>query len=303
MMVKYEHGAAQSYRNILVFGPSPCHISVMRKRFRIVLLVLLLGGVGLVLWEIQHARQPKEPVYQGKALSVWLDDYWIESHGDSAESLLMAKTNHEVDEVVRRIGTNAIPILFRMLNATDSPLRKLQYLARDRGWYDFKFKSAPAQAQNIQAAMAFGALGAEAKDAVPELIEMCARKHHEDTRGLVALALGGIGPPASNAVPLLLRTVTNAAPFGAFYNAFRALGKIHAEPEQVVPLMIKFLKDPDVNIRMYSIINLEAFGADARPAVPALVEALTDQVDYIRKRAAQALKVIDPDTAAKAGVK
>lgn len=274
----------------------------MRKWLRIMFIVLLVAGACVVAWNVRPSKEP-EPTYRGKALSVWLDDYWLVSHGDPQEEVLMAKTNQAVDTVVRQIGTNAIPTLFRMLIATDSPFRKLANLARDHGVYNnFNFNSTPAIAQNIHAGMGFRALGADAKDAVPRLINMYNRRQDANSQEIVALALGGIGPPASNAVPSLLRALANTGSFGVPYYSLRALGEIHAEPEKVVPVMIKLLKDPDVNVRMMSILNLQAFGTEARQAVPALVELLTDQGVDTRKHAAQALRAIDAEAAAKAGV-
>lgn len=271
----------------------------MGKKRPIMLAVLIVVAAGGVAWLALRPAEPQEPVYQGKRLSVWLNDYELLSHGPW-EDADIEKQNEKVDKVVRQIGTNAIPTLFRMLNATDSPSKKLKYLAHDHGFYDIKDTDCPsALEQNFQAGLAFRALGANAKDVVPRLIDIYDRRPPGDDRELVARVLGGIGPPASNAVPSLLRAVTNG---GRVWSSLRALGEIHAEPERVVPALIKLLKDPDQQIRQGSIIALQAFKADARPAVPALVESLRDQLDYVRKSAAQALKVIDPATAAKAGV-
>ena len=125
----------------------------------------------------------------------------------------------------------------------------------------------------------------------------------EPYNNFIVSALGGIGPAASNVVPFLLGAMTNPGPHYLPDSSFRALGQIHAYPEQVVPLMIKFLKDADVNVRNRAITNLRLFGPDAKSAVPALIESLSDQVGYVQTNAARALKVIDPEAAAKAGIK
>jgi hypothetical protein len=280
------------------FTPRIGYSEGMGKKRPILLAVLIVVAAGGVAWLALRPAEPQEPIYQGKRLSVWLNDYELIGHGwDDAD---IKKDNEKVDEVVRQIGTNAIPTLFRMLNATDSPLKKLKYLAHDHGIYDIKDTDYPsALAQTFQAELAFRALGAEAKEVVPRLIEIYDRKPPGDDRELVARILGGIGPPASNAVPSLLRTVANG---GRIWSSIRALGEIHAEPAKVVPVLKKLLKDADDEVRKESIVALQAFGADARPAVPALVELLTDHLDYVRKHAAQALKVIDPTAATKAGV-
>jgi HEAT repeat protein len=55
--------------------------------------------------------------------------------------------------------------------------------------------------------------------------------------------------------------------------------------------------------RGVAIESLVEFGAQAKPAVPTLIGLLTDSEAYIRHDASNALKEIDPDAAAKAGVK
>jgi hypothetical protein len=275
----------------------------MGKKDRILLAVLLVAGTGGVAWHALRPTEPQEPVYQGKRLSVWLNDYWISNISRPGDEVLISNNNYQVDNVVRQIGTNAIPTLFRMLNAADSPTTKLDFFLAKHDAYNGRLKSTPlAFEQQYQAAHAFRALGADARGAVPRLIDMYDKSQDEGSKNLVAFALGGIGPPASNVVPSLLHTLTNPALPWVPYSTLRALGEIHAEPKNVVPILTNFLKNPDVNARMRSIRSLQAFGAEAQPAVPALVESLADKVDYIRKGAAEALKIIDPEAAAKAGV-
>lgn len=269
------------------------------KKCTILLGVLAVLAAGAVAYLVLRPADPQEPIYQGKPLRAWLDDYVLLSHGwDEAD---IEKKNEKVDEVIRQIGTNAIPTLFRMLNATDSPLKKLKYLARDHGLYDIKASDYPsALVLKVQAGMALQALGrANPYDVVPWLITIYDHRPPGGDQEIVASILGGIGPAASNAVPSLLRTVANGGRSGS---SIRALGEIHAEPKKVVPILIQLLKDPEDQIRKESVVALQAFGADARPAVPALLELLTDDSDYVKKHAAQALKVIDPAAATKAGV-
>jgi HEAT repeat protein len=56
-------------------------------------------------------------------------------------------------------------------------------------------------------------------------------------------------------------------------------------------------------VRGAAACSLEAFGAEAKGAVPALLELLKDKDEYARGTAAEALEQIDPEAAAKAGVK
>jgi len=273
---------------------------VMRKWLCITLAVLVIASAVILLFGEAHFD---EPVYQGRKLSSWLDDYQIERNGaDPAAWAWADAEDAKVDEIIRKVGTNAIPALLRTIELRDSPISKLRFWIYHNGYHEFKERPVPAWARSFEAAMAFRALGADAKDAVPRLIEMY-RRQSFPYRENIAYALGGIGPPASNAIPWLLRNVTNSEPHYVADHSFGALGQIHSKPEILVPLMIQFLKDSEPNVRSRAIWNLRSFGADAKSAVPALIEALSDSEGTVRTNAARALKVIDPEAAAKAGIK
>jgi len=52
-----------------------------------------------------------------------------------------------------------------------------------------------------------------------------------------------------------------------------------------------------------AVMGLSTAGSTAKAAIPALVSSLNDPDGQVRTMAGQALKSIDPDAAAKAGVK
>jgi HEAT repeat protein len=254
---------------------------------RIIIIALLLAGWGGLAWVVLRTKEPPEPVCQGKRLREWLAGY----NGPSPET----------DEVVRRLGTNAIPTLLRMLRAKDSKVTaKLVKLVRKQ--HLIKFEYTDDYAKNANAARAFDSLGADAKEAVPELIKIFEQNISSNSQNYTAWSLGAIGPAAAKAIPTLLGGTTNTYR-GTRCDAIFALGKIHAEPELVVPALTKFLKDPDREVRASTISSLELFGSDAKPAVSALVQSLNDQNGLVRKLAKSALKKIDPEAAAKAGLK
>jgi len=68
-------------------------------------------------------------------------------------------------------------------------------------------------------------------------------------------------------------------------------------------VLIQALNDPIGPIRLFACMGLWQVGAEAKAAVPALLKALNDADPSVRGQAAQALQHIDPDAAAKAGVK
>src|SRR6266481_3095062 len=164
----------------------PAHTDAMRKQVQIALAVLLVGVGGVIAWQVRRLR---EPVYQGKRLSLWLQNY--SPDGDSPE----------VDEALRTIGTNAIPTLLAMLQAKDSTL-KLELAALGLHY-------TPAETRHMRAEKGFTALGADASNAVPALIEIYKQNVSPSARRAAANALVEIGPGAKEAIPALIKSAGN----------------------------------------------------------------------------------------------
>jgi len=78
---------------------------------------------------------------------------------------------------------------------------------------------------------------------------------------------------------------------------------MHSQPELAVPALIRALNDTDPLIRYEAANGLSAFGTNASAAIPALIESYKNPSKRISKTAAMALKAIDSEAAAKAGVK
>ena len=114
--------------------------------------------------------------------------------------------------------------------------------------------------------------------------------------------LAGLGPAAKSTIPLLLQM---AAPdrgvMGVREPAIAALGRIHCESEKVIPVLISYLDDDAVNDEAATALG--NFGSLAKGAVPKLIPMLKVKDNDAQKAARQALKKIDPQAAAKAGIK
>ena len=85
--------------------------------------------------------------------------------------------------------------------------------------------------------------------------------------------------------------------------AVYGLGRIHSEPEKVVPTLIKCLSDPYVEVQGYAVDALGNFRADAKSAVPVLIEMMQNPNKPLTSQVRTALLQIDPEAAAKADVK
>jgi HEAT repeat protein len=255
------------------------------KRVYIAIAVLAFALVGVVGWQVAHPRDP-EPLYKGKPLSEWL--IGVKGTPDQLQ---------EARESVRHAGTNAIPVLLRLLRMRDSALKlKLINLAQRQQL--IKIKHTAARDWNEVAVYSFGILRTDAQSAVPALVEIANQNISRDSRNLTIEALRYIGPPAEQAVPALLLWATNAD-WLTRANAIMALGDIHAEPHRVIPVLTNALHDTNSDVRYCAVTALEQFGQDAELAV---VKLLNDPDYNVRDNATNALRRIDPEAAAKAGI-
>jgi hypothetical protein len=111
----------------------------------------------------------------------------------------------------------------------------------------------------VQGAYGLGVKGAEARPAVPTLIETL-HSPHVLVRQNAALALGKIGPTAGEAVPALTET----------------------------------LGDKDWTVRRQAALALGQIGPAARPAVARLQKLRGDRQPFVRRAAEEALAQIAP---------
>jgi len=271
----------------------------MRKRVQVALAISFLVLVGVIGWQV---FEPREAVYQGKTLSSWLSGYRRNVFQVGGPPRLAEFIPTNADAAVLQAGTTELPTLLRMLRARDSALKlELIYLAKRQ--HLIKIEYTPAETLNWAALHAFQVLGAKAQSAVPGLIKIVNQRLSPPSQTCALGSLGAIGPPAKEAIPSLLQWVTNADSHLRL-GVIVALGRVHAEPDRVVPVLTNALHDSYDLVRINAAGALGEFGPDATPAVPALVEFLNAQNDSLVKSwVAAALKKIDREAAAKAGVK
>jgi len=257
----------------------------MRKRFQIALVVFLVGVLGVVAWPILSEH---EPVYHGKRLSTWLA-----SDDGSMEAELNAQ------RAVMQAGTNAVPILLRMLRQRDSPLKgKVLDLAQSQPI--IRVYCPRAESRNAGAWVGFSTLGVNAASAVPALMEICDLKISAPSQCYAVRSLAAIGPAAKSATPTLLRATTNSDII-VRAESLHALVCIQAEPDLAVSALTQALSDSNSTVRFVACNSLAQLGEAAEHAVPSLVKALKDPVRDVGERAAVALWSIDPKVATKAG--
>jgi HEAT repeat protein len=121
-----------------------------------------------------------------------------------------------------------------------------------------------------------------------------------ERRCRAAESLGALGPAAKAAVPSLI-LVLKGTDIGMKASAMEALGKIHSDPDVTIPLLVPYLTNDALNDCAAS--SLGDYGSLAREVFPKIVPLLKDKDKSVRRAARSALKKIDPEAAAKAGVK
>jgi HEAT repeat protein len=148
-----------------------------------------------------------------------------------------------------------------------------------------------------EAALALGAMGPSASNAVPALIDML--KREKVPRPLretpvSALALGQIGVPS---VAGLIETLTSPDP-RVRTSAALALGFVGGKASEATKGLVGLLSDPEADVRRAATLGLGAIDPARRELVPALVLMASDEDIFLSSLASSTLERIDPAAAA-----
>ena len=267
------------------------------KRSTLVVAVAVLL-IAFLVWAVLHHR---EPVYNGKPLTDWAQQYgsnrWSGASGAAAAN--------EAEFVIRQIGTNSIPFLIDLIRATDRPFkRKLRTILPPR-WHDaFDLKDDSGKLRRI-GAHGLAALGTNAPTAVHALIEVGKTHPDPDGRYIAVFALRNLRSAAEAAVPFYIQSLTNS---DSTIRNEAAIGLVLV-PRQwpaTLPHLMKYL-DSIKSTSGWEIMHaVDLFGmylgTNAQPSVPILLSLLNHDEPRVRESVTNALPRIDPEVATKAGV-
>jgi len=137
-------------------------------------------------------------------------------------------------------------------------------------------------------AAAIAALGktrSELPIVVPRLLLILNDPKEEAFRAAAAAAFGYMGPDGKEAIPDLLRALKcenladPARSEGIRASVLRALGSMRTHAAESVPSVIKIAADPNMHttIRNSAILTLGEIGAGAKETIPFLVQCLNDR--------------------------
>jgi hypothetical protein len=236
-----------------------------KKGFAIAFLFLTIA-LAYLIW---LAAPPREPNYRGKPLSHWLEGYNQTSYRQAHPEDNQPPNEADANDAVRNAGVRSIPMLLRMLGQpTPSASDRLFALLNRQELFKISWRP---DNHALKALMAFQALGPVATNAMPSLIKMFDANRGTFQQRSIPLIFASIGPPARDAVPSLLRALPGRSPDVKF-PIMRALQSIHPDPAIAVPAFTKCLTDPDGTIRSFAARALASWGAEAKSAVPALLD-------------------------------
>jgi len=267
----------------------------MGKPVQIALAVTLVVLVGVMVSLILSDR---EPAYQGKPLSGWLEQYatnhWSPQSGGELDK--------KAQTAIRQLGTNEIPRYLSMMTSRESPL-KAKLMALVPGPWRRHLHLRSAYEYRILGAYGLIVLGEEGKSAVPFLIVLLSDSD-PDVRYPAVFALRSLGPLASEALPSIIKCLTDPD-VRVQSDAILALGQIHEQPQLVIPILIDNLDNPQSRnnaaalMRSSALWSLCEFREQAKPAIPNLIRLLNDENPNFRMEVTNALRIIDSEAAQK----
>jgi len=170
-------------------------------------------------------------------------------------------------EIIRQIGTPAIPLLVELLRHEEVSFRRFAA--------DASIDLAP-DTESIQLAL-----------------RRALRDEDAIVAGDAARALGALGERASPSVAALVSALSHEDPYVRIYAA-EALASIGPRAGAAAGDLARALSDPIPGVRWSAGEALAGIGPAAQLAVPQLIEALTDEFLYVRICAAEALGSIGP---------
>lgn len=241
----------------------------MNKRLRLAFVFLLVTVLAIASWLTFHSR---EPVYQGKKLSAWLEDFSQQFNPDEysdeeADRARVAKAT----EALRHIGTNALPHLLVLIRdrPLPSPLHdKINELLEKQSFVSIRLPE--RKDLSWQACEAFSVLGDGAKPAIPELEKLLMSEH---TAHLASYCLRVVG---ADAVPALLHGLANTNPQVQSVS-LQTLGEIGPAAHDAIPRVLQIAQAPGARLAGQALRVLSELETDGTRFLPLFADRLNDR--------------------------
>ena len=249
--------------------------------------MMLVGlGVATVVALLAVWLRPREPSYQGRSLSEWVDLLYTPNHREAMNS-------------ISAIGPSAIPFLFKKARHENGAVQsfyraiwpKLPTILKQR-------LPVPRPSDPNFPGKIGNALMAVGQEELPQLI-VALKDRDPRVRHVAILAIQYMGMKPDAAVPVLCELL-NDPDARVRGSALLALGHMGSKAKPAVPAFIATLRfgrnEYLAGVRATAAWALGQVGPDARMAVPWLRQSLSDTNPSMRQMAAIALWRINQET-------
>ena len=240
--------------------------------------VLVVAGGAVMSECVASEPPPEKAVYHGKSIPEWVQLLNADN----------AKVRKEAVNALGMIGTAAIPDVLDVLKRND--LGKFA-AAEAMGKFGrpavasllplLKSKNEEVVTNGVQA---LGEIGPDAKDAIPDLIDLMKRqKSNYRIAYPLADTFGMIGRPAAQPVLGLLREAWRTGDTVLIGESINSLGKIGPDAAISVPDLMDSYNRGNSYVRRYAAEALGRIGPKASDALPMLIRGLADDERSVRK--------------------
>ncbi|MBN2561671.1 MAG: HEAT repeat domain-containing protein [Phycisphaerae bacterium] len=256
-------------------------------------IVLGLATIGSIAWATdseqhsvsalidelrQEVRRPKSP-----------EDFYATTEERHADRLIRALAEH---------GKEAVPPLTDLLmKEPDLRFYVMDILARigpDAGSSIPRVSALAMDTNGEIRAEAIGTLGKIGKysPAAIGAITNALTDPFQPVRAKAVRALAEIGSTAKEAVPALISAWQTETDESVQKGIIDAFGLIGSQAKAAVPILVDVFRDKDPSLRWSAARSLGRIGPSAAEALPALEAASTNEADYVRKQALEAIQAI-----------
>jgi len=220
------------------------------RRKRLILLACGILTLALV-WVLLGKREPR---YQGRTLSYWLErrEQFVKARRPSSAG------QDESQKAILTIGTNAIPWLLAWIRYEPNPVPQSilnrvlwSYWSTPVGnFIRYGYGSRNSRAENV--VLAFDTLGTNAAPALPGLILLMKDRTHPLTSVRATMALGCLGPHAFPALAEALFSTNQHERQLVALQLFEMSHDAAVGTNKVLPFVVRAMHDPDPMVSNYA---------------------------------------------------
>jgi hypothetical protein len=248
--------------------------AVRKRRIYLGLIVgVVLAGMLVLLF-----NREREPEYEGKKLSYWVDQVSWATHVDEPERYRRAS------EAISALGTNAIPHLLKWIRYEPPVWKSKSLVVMNKV---FRLDLSDSRAARATSTMeAIGALAFHAKEAIPPLAVMANDTHAPATASRAIIALYRLGTAHVSANIALMTNHSEEIRVQGVMNLWGCGGGNNMD--SAIPVLVRCLQDTNEDVVMLAGAALTQ-AATRDLVVTALIPSLQDRRPIVRIRAARIL--------------